>query len=424
MSAASAAAPGVRSNRRETIAIPVARGAVAVALCGTGFSPPVTNVALVIALIALLCAPSAHERLREVLRLPVARAALALFALIALGMLWSAAPWAERIHHLSAWRPLVLILIALAVFSTPKSKSRLAVVLVAFAVVGALLSFESWFTQRPLLSGHLPGTVLRNSSTQSMVLLVGLTMAVVLGFWRGPGVQFASRLRWLFVAAAVLLFANLLFVTTGRSGQMALAIIAATLALWLIKGRLRWALLIGVPVLTAAVIATSPVVQTRFSTGWQEMQSVETAPELTSMGMRVVMWRTSVEVIKDRPWFGYGTGGFAPAYEKKTVLMNQGWRAVPTADPHNQYLFALAERGIVGLLALLAFIAVAAWQSASRPWKQVALGFLLAWSATSVFSSHFQTFNEGHLLLLLLGVLLAPQRDYPSVAKTVDSTSS
>jgi hypothetical protein len=32
---------------------------------------------------------------------------------------------------------------------------------------------------------------------------------------------------------------------------------------------------------------------------------------------------------------------------------------------------------------------------------------LAAWCVNSLFSSHFQTFNEGHLIVLLLGVFLA-----------------
>lgn len=238
------------------------------------------------------------------------------------------------------------------------------------------------------------------------------------------GAVTGTRPRWMFGAAAGLLAVSLLFVTIGRSGQLAFAIIAATLACSLVSGRVRWLLLIGLPIAAAAVIATSPVVQKRFAQGWQEMQSVENAPDLTSMGMRVAMWRTSVEVVKDRPWVGHGTGGFAGAYEKKTALMNHGWRARPTVDPHNQYLFVWAELGIAGVLALLGFIAIAARQAAPRPWKQVSLALLLAWSVTSLFSSHFQAFNESHLLLLLLGVFLAPERAYASAANTADSTSS
>ena len=423
MSSMASVTPAAAFSRRETIAVTTARGAIAAAVCGAGFSPPVTNVALFIALIAFLSLPSARERLCVVMQLPVARAALAFFALVAIGMLWSDAPWPERVHQLSNWRPLVLMLIVLAVFSTAQSKSRLATFVVAFAVLGALLSFGSWATQRPMLTDLPPGTVLRNHSTQSMVIVVALTLALVLTFWRGSGAITESRSRWAFGAAAVLLAANLLFVTTGRSGQLALVIIATVLVFSLLSGRTRLWLLIVLPVAAATVIAISPVVQSRFAMGWDEMQSFETAPGVTSMGMRVVMWRTSIEVIKDRPWTGYGSGGFAGAYEKKTAPMNQGWHAVPTADPHNQYLFVWAELGIAGVLALLAFIAVAARQAAPRPWKQVALALLLAWSATSFLSSHFQTFNEGHLLMLLLGVFLAPQRDYASAVSTADSTS-
>ena len=36
-----------------------------------------------------------------------------------------------------------------------------------------------------------------------------------------------------------------------------------------------------------------------------------------------------------------------------------------------------------------------------------AVGMLLGWCATSLLSSHFKTFSEGHLLALVLGAMLA-----------------
>ena len=406
-------------------ALTVARGAVAVALAGTAFSPPLTHVGLFVLLLAFPLIPAARERLLHALRTPLARAALALLGVLAIAMLWSNAPWPHRIDVLADWRTLPLMLLTLAVFDTAASKARLAFALVAVAAAGALLSFGSVAFDRVVLTGWPPGVVFRNSSTQSMVFVVGLTFATVLAAWRGES-ALSVPLRRVCAVAALLLFANLLFVTYGRSGQVAALIIAGVLGLSLLRGRTRWATLVAVPAVALAVVASSAVIQQRFTLGWNEMQTVEAAPGVTSMGMRVVMWRTTVEVLKDSPWWGYGTGGFDAAYAAKTPHLNSGWRATPTADPHNQYLYVWASAGVPGLLALLAFMLAAVLQRADAPWRQLAVALLAAWSVTSLFSSHFQTFSEGHLIVLLLGVLLAPPMHQRGVnaANTAASTSS
>jgi membrane associated rhomboid family serine protease len=88
---------------------------------------------------------------------------------------------------------------------------------------------------------------------------------------------------------------------------------------------------------------------------------------------------------------------------------------LPTVDPHNQYLFFLAEQGIFGLIAFFAFIGAALLDRGDGTRARVvAVALLLAWCATSLLSSHFKTFSEGHLLTLFLGAMLArpvPGRD-------------
>ena len=60
------------------------------------------------------------------------------------------------------------------------------------------------------------------------------------------------------------------------------------------------------------------------------------------------------------------------------------------------------------------------------PFRTLGLALLAGWCATSLFSSHFQTFNEGHLIALLLGVFLAvpAAQARPSVPKAVPRTDS
>jgi hypothetical protein len=77
-------------------------------------------------------------------------------------------------------------------------------------------------------------------------------------------------------------------------------------------------------------------------------------------------------------------------------------------DPHSQYLFFLAEQGILGLVAFLAFIVTALVDRGDGTRARIiAVGMLLGWCATSLLSSHFKTFSERHLLALVLGAMLA-----------------
>jgi membrane associated rhomboid family serine protease len=68
----------------------------------------------------------------------------------------------------------------------------------------------------------------------------------------------------------------------------------------------------------------------------------------------------------------------------------------------------------------------AARQAAPQPYRGCALALLAAWCATSLFNSHFQTFNEGHLIALVLGALLAPGQGQAaaSAPSTAERTSS
>jgi O-antigen ligase len=126
------------------------------------------------------------------------------------------------------------------------------------------------------------------------------------------------------------------------------------------------------------------------------------------MGIRVILYENTLDLVRQRPLFGVGTGGFGAAYAAQVQGKYSDWRSQPSLDPHNQYLFFLAEQGLVGLAVFLTFIGLAlADRGDGGPTRLVAIGLLLGWCATSLLSSHFQTFAEGHLLAFLLAAMLA-----------------
>jgi len=157
-------------------------------------------------------------------------------------------------------------------------------------------------------------------------------------------------------------------------------------------------------------MAVAPLSRDRITLAMDEWNNASTQTYKTSMGMRAVMYENTLAVVRGHPWLGTGTGGFGSAYAKvvKDRYTGSDWRAETTVDPHSQYLFFLAEQGIVGLAAFLAFIIAAGMDRGDGTRARiVAVGMLLGWCATSLLSSHFKTFSEGHLLALVLGAMLA-----------------
>ena len=70
---------------------------------------------------------------------------------------------------------------------------------------------------------------------------------------------------------------------------------------------------------------------------------------------RVNLMEGALEMARDRPLWGYGSGGFADEYRERKKLRSQ--RAL--AESHNIPLTVAAEQGAVGLIAYLVLLAVA-----------------------------------------------------------------
>jgi O-antigen ligase len=403
MSAASLDAGGALPGSRW---IEVARWSTIVAACAVMISPPLANVAMALMLIGLLASGQAWLRLRHACSQPLGLAALALVGVIAAAMLWADVPWIERGASFWSWRKPWMIPVALALFGPPSWKRRLVIAYVAACAVAVLVSFGlvAATGQPSTTSESLAGTMLRNHSAQSMFLAV----AAFLALWLLGEPGLSRRWRWACGAFAGLFVLNMAFVTPGRSGFLALAVMLVVLAALNLRD---WRSAIAAAALAAVLagaMALSPLARDRLTLAVNEWQHAATLAEPTSMGIRAVLYENTLEIVRERPWLGTGTGGFGAAYAAHVKAKYTDWRVLPTVDPHNQYLFLLAEQGVFGLVAFLAFILAAlADRGDGTRARVVAVGMLLAWCATSLLSSHFKTFSEGHLLAIFLGAMLA-----------------
>ncbi len=342
-----------------------------------------------------------RSRLRRTYSQPMIRIALVWAAMLVLAALYSVAP-ADALGSLGSWRKLLLLPMAAAVFDEEIWKRRLVWALVLTASLGMALSYFSWFSGVTIRK-FPPGIAIANHATQGMMFAVSLFAMAILARFARP-----TRAGWLWFLglAGAATFANLIFITPGRSGYLALLVLAVFGAFFFAPKRARYGAVLVTALALGGLLFFSPVASKRIRQGVSEINTYDKSAELTSMGIRRIMWINTFKMVRERPLLGFGTGGFSEGYRRQ-VAGQTGWQGQPVDDCHNQYLRIVSEQGLIGLVVFLGLLGAFFRQPVGPPYRILAVGVLLAWSATSLFSAHFSTFVEGHFIYLWCGALLA-----------------
>jgi O-antigen polymerase len=140
--------------------------------------------------------------------------------------------------------------------------------------------------------------------------------------------------------------------------------------------------------------------------------SFRNSDTLTSDKGRTLIYKVSVELIKDAPLLGYGLGKFQLVYLEKQaeVLASDSTIPLPNAQaqthPHNELLFWWIEGGVIPVLSLLLF---ALWLSI-RVWRHGTIDHKAAWLCCIPIMLHTQTEYPLYASvphLALLGLLVA-----------------
>ena len=402
-------------------AIDIARWGVIVAAVGTLKSPPVAVLGWLIMLVAFLASGQAVERVRRAMQQPTARAAVVMFLFVAIGCLWASVPWTQRLGVVWDWRKFLLIVVLLGLFDERLWKLRLAAVFVGACFVGAIATFVLSIPAIHARTGIEASQLLRNHGTQSLAFGV----AAYICLWIATDASRVARERLIWSVAGLVILASTVFITTARSGYLAIAILAAVFVGTRFRGRQVLVAGVVAVIAVAALFASSTTLRNQVNRAVTEWREATVSPVYTSMGARVTMYVNTAEIVEQHPWLGVGTGGYEEAYRQHIdgKYQKDDWRGFVTADPHNQYMFFQVELGILGLLLFIWYLARVAFDRGDRDmWRWVAVGTLLAWAASSMFSSHFKTFAEGHLLVVFLGAMLA-RTSMPSTASSTARVS-
>lgn len=212
---------------------------------------------------------------------------------------------------------------------------------------------------------------------------------------------------------AILVGAPALFLTQGRAGWIGTACglaVAIGLLLWKRNRRRFWLAAVSFPVILAALTVSlwyaSPTFRKRLT---------ETMPDTMDVAaqIRLIAWRDSWDLIRDKPVFGHGPGSYRWVYPSYQTWTHQRWLRYA----HNEYIHTTAEFGLVGLLfaalfiggGVIGFLRAYVRATTERDIGLIAavLGCMAAALAHAFFDFNLHILSHGHVLALIGGVAAA-----------------
>jgi O-antigen ligase len=340
------------------------------------------------------------------LKRPICFLPIALFALAAVGTLWSDASWAARLYAVG---PAAKLLVLPGLFYHFERSTRGMWVFVAFLVSCTLLMAISWIvafdpglTLKPEADASR-GIFVKNYIDQSqefVLCAVALTYPIVM-LLREKRIWPAALLT----AVALGFVVNMALVVVSRTALVTMPIMLAVFAALHLKWRGNAVILCTAVLLVGLAWTISPQLRWTATTFVRDYQIYKELDQPTSIGMRLEFWQKSLRFFAEAPLIGHGTGSTRGLFEQAATGPKFLVGGQVVGNPHNQTLNVAVQWGIAGVIVLYAM-----W------WFHLMLfrgEGLVAWIGllvvvqnifTSLFNSHLFDFHEGWMYVLGVGV--------------------
>ena len=360
--------------------------------------------------IAFWAAGGAYTRFFDTVRRnAVVVPVLLVVGLYGVGALYSVGSVQEIWGSLSKGAVLLLIPVMIPMFRDSAVREHAITGFLLVSAVIVALSFGIW-------TGHWEdGKLFKGNPLDPVVFKYHITQNVLMAF---AAFLFALRARdaetlktRAFMAAGFVLAAfNVVVMVPGRTGQLVLIVLTVyALFCWTRRGgRVAGAVAI-VAVLAAGFLMPSSALYRGAAKVIQEYRewTPGEAKITESIKQRLDFYRTSLEIVKDSPVYGVGTGGFARAYAAKVMTPD----SIRTDNPHNEYLMVASQFGLVGLGVWL-FLFWRQWSAAARlplpRERMMARGLVIAILTASLVSSTLMDHTEGLFFAWMCAVSFAP----------------
>lgn len=323
-----------------------------------------------------------------------------LFAWMLLATTYTVATWRDTWHDLIKYDKLLLGVFFLPVLMNEKwGRYALHAFFLAITVtlVVAVLKDVGLLNKGEKYGRFL---VFKDRIQTSFSLAMAAYFSLVLFFQ-----QTKKLARWIY-AVLSLFSVLLLFSIDGRSGYLIFFILLT----WLLWSHWRWRGVVSAILIAATLCVAAYFFSTGFNARVQEsihdLQIYQTGQDNTSLGLRAEFVRNSLQLIKQHPILGTGTGSFSTAYSTLGVPAH-----LQTQNPHNQYIHILVQWGLVGL-GLLLWMFYAQWRDSwllPSPMREIAQGVVLAIVFGCFANSWILDTTEGHFYIYFIVMAFASQ---------------
>jgi O-antigen ligase len=331
---------------------------------------------------------------------------IAIWALAVLAMSWSSdLHWGERLKALDDFHRLWAIPFLIAQFRISPYGRWVLIGFLCSCTALLVLSYLTYFF--PSLSwrwSRSEGVPVKDYIAQSgefVLCAFGLLAAAMKSRKEGR--------NWIAAGLLVLAFAFLANVTYIAAGRTAIVVIIGLL-IWVSLRSANWrygslTILAGCALL-GVTWTTSPYLQSRLLTLWQEVQSYHPKERTeASAAVRLEFWRRSISIIQAAPWFGHGAGSVKLQFEK-TASGQKELTALVTKNPHNQIFAIVIQLGVFGGVLLILMWISHLWLFGADDNLSLIGSIIVVQNIIGcMFNSHLFDFTQGSLYVIGVGVI-------------------
>lgn len=373
----------------------------------TVFSMPIstasTNVLMALTLMFWLAAGGYREQFEALKGNWVVRATLALFALICIGSLYSTGSLKDIGFQIQKYARLLFILPAMGLLLEEKWRDRAMTAFIAAMGLTLALSLLSVIWPLPFVKGTAGGSgtnhyVFKDHIAQNLIMSFFALVMLVKG-----QVETRSIWRIAYFAVALLAVIDILFFVQGRTGYLSLALNVLVFIVFMARGKQRWMWLAASALVAILALLLSSNLRDRIELAVQEYKASD-RKELSSVGQRVEFTKKSIELIKERPFIGFGTGSYATEFCR--VADSKEWCEAGKFHPHNQFLAFGVQLGIMGVLAYLLFFSAMSAEAvgSTLPLSIVRFGLIATLLVDSLVHAPLFLSTEAQFFILLLSI--------------------
>ncbi|MEA2879017.1 MAG: O-antigen ligase [Hyphomicrobiales bacterium] len=357
----------------------------------------ILTVAWLAALIPTLDVASVRRELRN----PAGGLPVLLWLLALAGLFWTDVPWGERFAGLEGFHKLLVIPLLFAQFRRSErgiyvvygfSASCTALLLASW---GLMVLWKLWWVYVP---GKIPGMLVKDyiaQSTEFLICALAL-LGVAAERWRAQ-----QRLAVAAILLACLFLANIFYIAPGRTALAVLPLLLVIFGFRYFGWKGLLAACVAGAVIAAAAWAASPFLRARMIASIDEVRAYQADNTASSSGIRLEIWKKSLDFVAAAPLFGHGTGSIPEQFRRAAV--GEGASAMAATHPHNQIFAVAIQLGFLGAAVLIAM-----WVGHLALFRG---GGLIAWIgivlvtqnlASAPFNSHL--FDSFHGWLYVFGV--------------------